>query len=218
MKNSSFNLHVNDPDALAKQLIQRAHNRDGLPEIAVGLGLLSIAGLIALQMQLEKGSAISKAISLILALWIPVICFILPWAVKWVRRKYLLALEGFVEMKPAARSRMAVTAGVAFVVAIAVAAFTAAHARFHSSSQWMIAGTGLLFALLLLVCGRARRYTIGGIVIGVAGILLAFCQLPLEAGFVIMYGFAGLMATISGTVVLLHFMGKLTGRDESNEC
>lgn len=33
---SPFRLHAETPDAIANRIIQKAHNRDGLPEIAVG--------------------------------------------------------------------------------------------------------------------------------------------------------------------------------------
>ena len=45
MPNSS-SFHAADPHAIAARLMQRAHNRDGLPEIAVGLIFLLSAGLI----------------------------------------------------------------------------------------------------------------------------------------------------------------------------
>ncbi len=45
MPNSS-SFHAADAHAIAARLMQRAHNRDGLPEIAVGLIFLLSAGLI----------------------------------------------------------------------------------------------------------------------------------------------------------------------------
>jgi hypothetical protein len=42
MTDLSSCLPAGDPNAIAKRLIQRAHNRDGLPEIAVGLSFLII--------------------------------------------------------------------------------------------------------------------------------------------------------------------------------
>ena len=56
MKNSSSLTGSSDPNAMAKRLMQRAHNRDGLPEVAVGLIWLLLSGLIYATIVLPKGS------------------------------------------------------------------------------------------------------------------------------------------------------------------
>ena len=63
-----------DPDAIARRLIQRAHNRDGLPEIAIGLSFLLVSGLIFVQVLLPRGSNGFKLAALALALLISSTC------------------------------------------------------------------------------------------------------------------------------------------------
>ena len=45
MNDASSHLLEEAPSAIACRLIQKAHNQDGLPEIAIGLTLLAVAGL-----------------------------------------------------------------------------------------------------------------------------------------------------------------------------
>jgi len=51
-----------DPTVMARRLIQKAHNRDGLPEIAVGVSFLLVAGLIYAQVVLPPESSGFKAV------------------------------------------------------------------------------------------------------------------------------------------------------------
>jgi hypothetical protein len=103
MTSSSSFLPVGDPNAFAKRLIQRAHNRDGLPEIAVGLTFLIVGFLSYAQVVLPRESIGFKAAVLGLALLIPVLCIGAPGGLKWVRQRYLIERLGYVESKPISR-------------------------------------------------------------------------------------------------------------------
>jgi hypothetical protein len=61
---------------------------------------------------------------------------------------------------------------------------------------------------------RLLRYAIGGVIMAVMGILLAFNRVSLPVGLTTLYGFAGLLALLSGCVVFLLFLRQPTGTGE----
>src|SRR5579872_4963484 len=88
-----------DPEATARRLIHTAHNRDGLPEIAIGTILLTNAFIIWLQIAYPPGSLAYRSS------WWGMMLLIVPmiggsqWAIKWARRRFLMAKDGYVEPK-----------------------------------------------------------------------------------------------------------------------
>jgi hypothetical protein len=192
-----------DPDAIARRLIQRAHNRDGLPEIAIGLSFLLVSGLIFVQVLLPRGSNGFKLAALALALLIPLVCFASPSALRWVRRRFLIARVGYVEPRPIAPRRLAweIACG-----ALVVAVFFGILGRVSRPDGWVLAGTGLFGGALMAWCGRLPRFVVGGAVMAAAGLVAAFAGVSLEMGFTMLFGFEGLAILVSGVVVLLRFM------------
>jgi len=212
MASSSFDPQFSDPEIAAKRLIQKAHNRDGLPEMAVGVSLLLFAGLLAVESHLNKGTTAFKMVSLVAVFAIVAICSALPWMVKKLRQTYLIGIEGFVEPKPVPRSRIAVALLIAFGIA-AIAALLAGEAHFRFPDQWMIAGTGLFMALIWSFGGRFRRFVLSGIAMGAVGVLLSLSPRPLDFNFAVLFSFAGLLTAISGVVVLLRFLRLVAERE-----
>jgi hypothetical protein len=206
---------MEDPDRLAGRLIQRAWNRDGLPEIAIGLFFLVLSGAFAAQHLLEREWPVFLRIPLAPLLIIPLI-FMPSWAVKKIRARYLIERAGYVEMKPLSRKkrmRVALMAGIFGAVAVAAVA-AAAWAHISSTSQWVLMGTGVLGGVLFPICGRALRFVFLGAVFAATGILLGIRDVGYGTGWVVLYGVAGAITVISGSVVLLRF---LRGTREAEE-
>ena len=198
---------MEDPDRLAGRLMQRAWNRDGLPEIAIGLFFLVLSGAFAAQHQLEREWPVFLRIPLAPLLIIPLI-FMPSWAVKKIRARYLIERTGYVEMRPLSRKkRMRMALMAAIVGAIAVAAVAAAAwAHISSTSQWVLIGTGVLGGVLFPICGRAWRFVLLGAVFAATGILLGMKDVGYGKGWVVLYGVAGAITVISGTVALIRYL------------
>lgn len=192
-----------DPNILARQLIQRAHNRDGLPEIVLGLGFLLVAGLTYAQVMLPRESMGFKAAVLTLATVFPLLCFGSPWVLRWVRRRYLIGRLGYVQPKPISRKDIGM--GVTVAVLMIVALFGIVP-RLSQPNRWILAGTGLFGGALAAFSGQLPRFVIGGLLMAATGIGVALSGVSLEAGFAILFGFPGILAVISGVVVFVRFV------------
>ena len=84
MRGSSSLTGAADPNAVARRLMQKAHTRDGLPEIAVGLIFLLASGLLYAQAVLPRESSGFKSAVLAFSLLLPFLILGSPWALKWV--------------------------------------------------------------------------------------------------------------------------------------
>ena len=193
-----------NPDAAARRLMQRAHNRDGLPEIAIGAILLTAAFLIWLQVAYPWGSFAYRASFWGMILLVVPMIGVSQWAIKWVRRRFLIEKVGYVELKPVSRKLLIIVTCVAFVVAAAMA--WAVYLRALPPGGWMIAGTGMTWGLLAACAGRLPRYVVGGVLMAAVGICLGFSRVSFEMGSLILYGSMGFLSLVSGCVVLLHFV------------
>jgi len=203
MRNSSSLAGSADPNAIARRLMQRAHNRDGLPEIAVGLYFLLASALIYAQVVLPRQSIGFIAAVLTFSLLFPVVCIGSPWALKWVRRRYLIERVGYVEYKPIGRRQI----GFGIVLAaLAVLALFGVVPRLSQPDRWLLAGTGLFGGALMAWCGRLPRFVIGGVVMAATGVFVAFAGVSLQIGFTMLFGFQGLVTLVSGCVVFLRFI------------
>jgi hypothetical protein len=204
MKSSFLQEVEADPDAVARRLMRIAHNRDGLPEIAIGTILLTTAFLIWLQVAYPRGSFAYQASWWgMMLLMMPMIGGS-PWAIKWVRRRFLIEKTGYVELKPVPKGLLIVVTCIAFVVAAAMA--WAVHLRALPPSGWLVAGTGLVWGLLAAYAGRLPRYVVGGVLMATVGICLGLSRVSFEMGSLILYGSMGMLSLVSGCVVLLHFV------------
>jgi len=203
MNNASSCLPSGDPDAIARRLIQRAHNQDGLPEIFAGLSFLIIGSFSCAQALVAPRSIPFKAASIALSVLIPVLCIGSPLALKWLRRRYLIHRFGYVASQPHGRKQIRMRITVAVVVAIALIGLVTLLSR---PDHWLLAGTGLFGGVLAAMAGQRARFVIGGAIMAATGIILAFYQVPLQAGFAILFGFPGVLALLSGAVVFTRFI------------
>lgn len=203
MQNSSSLPRLEDPNALASRLIQRAHNQDGLPEIAVGLFFLIDSGLTYAQFALPHGSIAFKAVVVALAILLPALCLGTPAALRWVRRRYFIERVGYVRYKPAGRRQIGFGVLVAVLVAGALFGIVPRLAR---PDGWLLAGTGLFGGAIAALGGRLPRFVVNGALMAATGMILACSGVSLDLGFSILFGFAGMVCLASGGVVFLRFM------------
>ena len=203
MRNSSSLAGSADPNAIARRLMQRAHNRDGLPEIAVGLYFLLASALIYAQVVLPRQSIGFIAAVLTFSLLFPVVCIGSPWTLKWVRRRYLIERVGYVEYEPIGRRQIGF--GIMLAVLVVLALFGVVP-RLSQPDRWLLVGTGLFGGALMAWCGRLPRFVIGGVVMAATGVFVAFAGVSLQIGFTMLFGFQGLVTLVSGCVVFLRFI------------
>jgi hypothetical protein len=198
MDNSSSLTGASDPNAVARRLVQRAYNRDGLPEIAVGLTFLLISGFIYAAVALRFKLAVLAFALLPLPIFLGS-----GWALQRLRRRFLIERVGYVEYKPMRWRQIGL--GIVFAALLALALFGVETWVSHPD-RWLLAGTGLLGGGLIAWCGRLPRFIIGGVVMAATGVFLAFAGVSLAIGFTILYGFQGLVTLVSGGVVFLRLI------------
>src|ERR1035437_2271133 len=113
MNDVSHNIANESPDAIANRLINRAEYSDGLQEIAIGVLILTLVGVTLLQV-VFKGSFGSKAFFWGILLLMP-LTFGSQWAIKQVRRRFLIGKGGYVQLRPVNRKRLGNAIGRALV-------------------------------------------------------------------------------------------------------
>jgi hypothetical protein len=212
MLNSTFHDVTANPDAAVRQVMQKAQIQDGLPEIAIGLAFLALAGLMWLQVVFRPGSIWNMVTPLGMIFVVSPMIGASPWAIRKLRRRYLIERVGYVEPKPTNRKRLVIVLGLAFVVAVVVA-YVVVRAKLLSASR-ILAETGIVGGALSAYAGRMIRLLIVGGIMAATGIILAFSKVSLEVGFTILYGLPGLLSLISGCVVLFLF---IRNHDEAGE-
>jgi hypothetical protein len=214
----SYNLAKKNPDAIANRLMEKAEYRDGLQEIAIGFLILTFAGMTGLPMVFE-GSFGSIASVWGMMLLMALMGFGAQRAIKKVRKRFLTGKMGYVKLKPVNKKRLGIRLGIIVALAFVLAALLtfvvfkilvathsgggSVHWGLFTPAGWAFVGTGILGAAIMIFRVRLLRYLIGGVVLAALGILLAFRGVSLDVGLTILYGFAGLLALISGTVVFI---------------
>jgi hypothetical protein len=198
-----------NPDLIARRLLQKAHNRDGLPEIAIGLCFLATAFSMWLQIGFPPGSLPYREAALVLGIFVPALGLGSMWAIKKVRQRFLIEQEGYVKLKPVNRRFRAMVGALAFSIAVAMT--LAIYKRALPPASWILAGTGIGGGVLAVYAGRLPRYVVGGVVMALTGIVLAFSRVSLGVGSMILYGSMGILSLVSGCVVLLIFLRRQAG-------
>ncbi|HMD76038.1 MAG TPA: hypothetical protein VKG86_01555 [Terracidiphilus sp.] len=230
MNEISRHMTDEDPNVIANRLINKAEYRDGLREIVIGVLILMFASLTGSEVIFKPGSFGSKATFWGMMLLLSMLGFGSQWAIKKVRKRFLIGKMGYVKLKPVNRKRLGIRLGIilglSFVIA-ALAAFAmfkvviAPHRGgggviwgFFPPAGWAFVGTGIIGGAVMVFRVRLLRYAIGGVIMAVMGILLAFNRVSLPVGLTTLYGFAGLLALLSGCVVFLLFLRQPTGTGE----
>jgi len=186
-----------DPKVLANRLLQRAWNRDGLPEIGIGLSYLVTAGLVYAWQVLPRRSPGQIAAILTFAFGLPIVSFGMQPLVKRIRSRWLLERVGYVEPLPPKnlkRNNLRALAAMAVLVPLAFLAF-------NYSERLLLPITGMLGALICGLVGwsaRMVRLMAGGAIMLATAILLAFSSVPVMIGMAILYGSWGLYYLLTG--------------------
>jgi len=193
-----------NPDGAARRLMQTANNRDGLPEIAIGICLLTVAFLVWLEVAFQPGSFVYRMSWWGMLLLLCPMIAASPWAIQRVRRGFLIERVGYVELKPIPRKRSILVIAIAFVTA-SVTAWAAYRGEIPPAS-WLLAGIGIGGGLLMVQAGRLPRFVVGGALMAGVGIALGFSRVTFEVGSLVLYGSMGILSLVSGCVVFLRFM------------
>jgi hypothetical protein len=197
---------MHDPLHDAQRLIHQKHLSDGLPEIAIGIGLLTAAFFVGLQVVYRPASLPYREAALGMALILAPMCGAMPWAIKSLRRRYFTEKIGYVELKPTP-PKLRMAAGAVALVVSAVMVWAIARGSVPPRS-WLLIVEGSSGGVLAVYCGRLRRYVIGGALMAALGFALGFCRVSLEMGSLILYGSMGALSLLSGLIVFVRFLGK----------
>lgn len=220
MSDISHSIVNENPDAIAKRLMQKAGFRDGLQEIMIGITILMIAVLNGLDVAIQHGFLTHKVVILGVTLGMILLMTLSTWMqlmIKKVRQRFLIDKVGYVKLKPVNRKQLTMRQGIIFGLAFIVAALAmfvtfkmviashngggVPHWGLFTPAGWLFVGMGIFGGAIMIFLVRLTRYLIGGVIMVVLGVLLALCGFSLNAGLAILYGFAGLLALISGSVV-----------------
>jgi len=197
-----------DPQALARDMIQRVHNRDGLPEIYIGVNLLVFSAVNWLNGLMAKSM---EHIAIVFGAMIIGIVMSIGsgWAIKGIRNRCLLARTGFVAVK-ANRSRRGPLIGLAFGVAVASVVLmrflVMGKVPFAVSDRWLLVVMGLGMGALQPIAGKQLRFYFTGALAAATGIALAFTSFSLDFSIAIFFDVVGTVALISGVVALHRFL------------
>jgi hypothetical protein len=197
-----------DPKLLGARLMQQASNRDGLPEIGMGLILLLASGFIYAQAVLPRHSPGFKIAVISFAILLPVLTLSAQALLKRLRARFLVERSGYVQYKPLERKYFGI--GILVVLAMTLLMFEASR-LLPNPQRWVIALTGLLGGWLQVWAGLAaglRRFVFYGVCWAVAGLLLAGSSVPFQLGMAILFGVAGAVNLVSGAVVFGRFVRK----------
>ena len=201
-----------DPALLGGRLMQRANNREGLPEIVSGLFMLLISGLVYAGATATLGL---RTILIALALLTLTSSLAGRPLLNWIRRRYLIERSGYVQFKPMERRYLALC--VLIVVGV-VLTFLAV--RLLLPARCLLALGGLVWGSIQALLGRTiglPRFTYVGAIIAVAGAVLSFSAVPLLLGFSILFGVYAVASLISGGAAFVRFLRQQPARDVPDE-
>lgn len=197
---------VQDPGRLAQRLMQRAHNQDGLPEIVIGVFSLFVSALMTAQLYAAKGSVLEKTLALAMVVIITPSILVLRQIIKWFRRRYLIAREGYFESRPSRARKIRIALGITGGAAVLFCFVIAAKRGMVPPDRWLLAGTGVFAGLLAALNGQSSRFAVEGLLMAVAGVAIGYSGVSLTAGLALFFGITGAMTLISGVSVLRRFL------------
>jgi len=192
---------MTNPDVLAKRLLHRAHNRDGLPEILIGVLFLAVAGWLYAISVLPHKSFAFRTLVILYSFGFPVVCLLGPRWLKWLRRRYLVKLEGYVEHLRRPRFLQLWLMGAGGAVFLVVYLLLR-----PDPDAWVVAFSGVGGGFLAGFCGRMPRFYFAGGCMAALGLGLAFARLPMNTGLMILFAVQGAIELVSGGMVWRRFL------------
>ena len=193
-----------DPDILASRLIQRAHNLDGLPEIYAGLTVIAFSGISWANGLLPPVSPARKILFFSFLFVCLAMCALANRIIKGVRRRYLIDRVGYVKPRPNKPKPFLVFAMALFVAVCAALAIRGLLGR--EQGRWLLVFLGAVYGGGQPLLGKLPRFYITGALSLAAGILLSLSDFSLEISTALFMDFVGVLAIISGVIVLLRFL------------
>ena len=206
---------IQDPKIAAGRLMQRAYNRDGLPELAVGLLLLIFASLIYGTAVFPKGSPAFVAAVLGFAFGCPLLGWTTPRFLRWVRTRYLTGRFGYV--RPKRMDRKVIWYGILNTIVFACVLLLGS-LLFKRWDQWVLAMSGFLGGAIGIGIGwrsGVPRFVVKGLFWALSGAALSLTDLPLEIAMAAWLGAVGLVEFVSGGVVLRRFLAESAATEDS---
>jgi hypothetical protein len=200
-----------DPARIGERLLQRAWNRDGLPELAVGLTFLLVSASLWFQHALPKGTVLHTAAILSFAVGLPLLIFAARPLVLCIRNRWLVERAGYVEHLPPTPQRNRLFVPLAFMVAVLpLIGLASRYSHGHLPAAVGLAGAALWTAMGLKT--REVRSFVCGLVMAATGIALGFSNLPTVAALAILFGSQGVLLVAMGAVVFVRFLRDTDGR------
>lgn len=188
--------------------MQRAYNRDGLPELAIGLTMLVFASLTYGTAVLPKRSPAFFAAVFGFAFGCPLSGLLTPRLVKWVRGRYLTDRFGYVRhARNKQRERAVLWFGILSAIVFACTLFLGNH--FLKGDRWVLLLAGLVGASIQILIGwrsRVARFAVTGLFWALLGSALSLTNLPLEVAWSVWFAAYGLVELVIGGIVLRGFL------------
>ena len=200
-----------DPAVVARRQIQQSHNRDGLPEVFAGLGLLIGSGMCWSD-TLPPGSRARVLLGIASILLVMAFCLVSGHLMKQVRQRFLLDRVGYVRMK-AHRPRLALSLVIALFVGIVM---VLGIRQMHSAEpvKWLIVLVGAFAGLFQVAVGRLLRFWLTGAFSLIAALAIASSRLSFSVGMGTYFDLVGILEIIVGAVVFFRLL-RQPAEDES---
>lgn len=203
MQDHSSSPSLANPDALARRMIQCAHNRDGLPEMVVGISFLVASAINATTLAIH-GYLAAVLIS-VFAVLITVMGLTANRIVDWTRRRFLLQWVGYVQVRSHGKKPVVVALiAAAFIGTVAAIALL----HFEPSAQLLVLVCGIFVGILQIVIGRIMRFWIAGGLILCAALVIAQANWSMELSLAAFFVCAGAINLISGGITFFRLLQK----------
>ena len=188
--------------------MQRAYNRDGLPELAIGITMLVFASLVYGTAVLPKRSPAFIAAVLGFALGCPLSGLLTPRLVRWVRGRYLTDRFGYVRHARNKRNeRRVLWFGILVAIVGPCALFLGDHLL--KGDRWVLLLAGFAGAAIQILIGwrsGVARFVVAGLFWALLGAVLSLTNFPLEIAWSVWFAAYGLVELVIGSIVLRGFL------------
>ncbi len=192
------------PEAIGCELVQQAHNRDGIPEIMMGAFFLVATGLIYLQPYLPTGPENRRAIAIAIAIGLPAL-MILAKTVLLPRLRERYFIESFGYVKYGQWSRRRILPALAILAVFALLNFGVAP-QLGNPDRWRHVLPALLIAVTFMWFGKPRRMFWYGVITAAAAVLVVLADMPTPNNFKVLFGTIGITSFVGGSITFVRFV------------
>jgi hypothetical protein len=192
-----------------EQRVKRYWYTDGIGEL-IGGGMFCLLGIyFALQEVLGQNSTLSGILQASFVLLMIGGVFVSRWLINTLKTRLTYPRTGYVEYQADERGIRGRRI-LAVVLAFVISALTIVFVRLFQFFDSVVAVTGLIVALILVVLrtkssGLARFYVLGAISL-VLGLALSLSGLPNGYSLGLFYGLMGVCSLISGGLTLRRYL------------